>query len=396
MVMGRLFTSAPSMCHIVENTGEKAVQSSTPNEKFLLYLQQLMSTCRHRQALACQSVPAGVRRLTINATTATMKYLRLDASGSRPLPFYLAMEEWAATIVGDEDLFFMWQVDPTVIFGRNQVVANEVDVDYCRRHGIAMCRRKSGGGCVYADRFNVMLSYITLGDDVATTFVRYTRAVAQMLCALGVKAEVGGRNDILIDGRKVSGNAFYHLPGRSIVHGTMLYDLDGEHMERAITPSGAKLSSKGVASVRQHVTTLREHLPSLTLDDFLSHARRTLCESERVVTPAEQEDIERLMQPYLNEAFIMGHDPRCNVERTMRFEGVGELKASLEVRHGVVCKADIAGDFFLLTDIDSTIIARLKGCRYDRDALRQALSGLDVAHVIRNMTNEQLIQLLIH
>jgi hypothetical protein len=176
----------------------------------------------------------------------------------------------------------------------------------------------------------------------------------------------------------------------------MLYDLDGEHMERAITPSGAKLSSKGVASVRQHVTTLHEHLPSLTLDDFLSHARRTLCDSERVVTPAEQEDIERLMQPYLGEAFIMGHDPRCNVERTMRFEGVGELKASLEVRHGVVCKADIAGDFFLLTDIDSTIIARLKGCRYDRDALRQALSGLDVAHVIRNMTNEQLIQLLIH
>ncbi len=163
---------------------------------------------------------------------------------------------------------------PTVIFGRNQNIEAEVDIDYCRRNGIGFYRRKSGGGCVYADMDNIMMSYITAsGDDVQTIFSRYTSMIAGMLSSLGLEASATGRNDVYIGTRKVSGNAFYRLPGRSIVHGTMLFSTDMGHMLRAITPSRSKMESKQVQSVAAHVTTISEHLPELNIDDFEAPCR---------------------------------------------------------------------------------------------------------------------------
>ena len=143
-----------------------------------------------------------------------MTYLSLPSDETRRLSFYLAMEEYSARqLCLEDDVFFMWQVEPTVIFGRNQVIENEVNLDYCREHGIQFYRRKSGGGCVYADHSNVMLSYITRSDEVVTTFSRYMQMLTEMLISLGLPATSTQNNDVLIDGRKVSGNAFYHIPG---------------------------------------------------------------------------------------------------------------------------------------------------------------------------------------
>ena len=160
-----------------------------------------------------------------------MIYVTLNnTKPKRRLTFYLAMEEYIARHLEKGEYFFMWQVDPTVIFGRNQLIQNEVNIDYCRQHNIQTYRRKSGGGCVYADMTNIMFSYITPDENVSLTFSKYINMVSEMLRKLGIPAETSGRNDIMIDGRKVSGNAFYHIPGRSIVHGTMLYDTDMQNM----------------------------------------------------------------------------------------------------------------------------------------------------------------------
>lgn len=236
-----------------------------------------------------------------------MKYLQLPDNATRILPFYLAMEEYAASILADDDIFFMWQPAPTVIFGRNQLIDNEVNLDYCREHDIAVYRRKSGGGCVYADRDNIMFSYITRSDNVQLTFSRYTHAVAEMLQGLGLDATDNGRNDILIDGLKVSGNAFYHLPGRSIVHGTMLYDTNMEHMLHAITPPQVKLSKHGVQSVRQRITLLKEHT-DISIEDFKHFAIRHLCHQEILLTNEDVKAIEVLEQEYLNPNFIYGKE----------------------------------------------------------------------------------------
>ena len=125
--------------------------------------------------------------------------------------------------VKHRDFFFAWQVKPSVIVGRNQLLQKEINLEFCREHGVDVVRRKSGGGAVVADMNNVMLSYITSSDDVRSTFSEYTSMVAAALRALGLDASDNSRNDILIGTRKVSGNAYYHIPGRSIVHGTMLF-----------------------------------------------------------------------------------------------------------------------------------------------------------------------------
>jgi len=323
-----------------------------------------------------------------------MKYLSLPDNATRILPFYLAMEEHAAHIIGEADLFFMWQVEPTVIFGRNQLIASEVNVDYCREHGIAFYRRRSGGGCVYADRDNIMFSYITRSDEVQTTFSTYTHAVADMLCGLGLNATASDRNDVLIDGRKVSGNAFYHMPGRSIVHGTMLYSTNMEHMLGAITPSAEKLTSKGVQSVRSHITTLSEHL-SMDIEDFKSHVRHSLCDGEIQLNDTDVAEIERLTLPYLEPSFLWGNDPRYAVTKGGRIEGVGSIHLSLELRHDAIHDLHLTGDFLpLCSNVREVMLDKLRGAKLEAGSLHNALKGCDARQWILNLSNQQLITLL--
>lgn len=232
-----------------------------------------------------------------------MKYVVLKDKRVRRLSFYLAMEEYIARHLEADDYFFMWQVEPSVIFGRNQVAENEVNLDYCKQHGIQVYRRKSGGGCVYADQDNVMMSFVTHDENVGLTFNRFINMLLLILRKLGVEATGTTHNDVMIGDRKVSGTAFYHLPGRSIVHATMLYDTNMEHMLNAITPGAEKLQAKGIQSVHQRITLLKDHI-SMTLDDFTSFVRTTLCNGERMLSDEELKGIEELEQTYLREDFI--------------------------------------------------------------------------------------------
>ena len=192
-----------------------------------------------------------------------MKHVILPDNVRRSLAFYLAMEEFVASEVEGE-VFFVWRVEPTVIYGRNQVFENEVNAEYCREHDVDVVRRKSGGGCVYSDLGNIMLSYVSGRGVVSEVFDRYMTALADALRALGVPAEKSGRNDILVEGRKVSGNAFHQLPDRSIVHGTLLYSTDLEALAEAIKPPVEKLQRHGVESVRQRVMNLSEYVSGMS------------------------------------------------------------------------------------------------------------------------------------
>ncbi len=323
------------------------------------------------------------------------------AGEKQKLPFFLAMEEFLARQRGGE-YFFMWQVAPTVIFGRNQDIEAEVNLDYCREHGIGVYRRKSGGGCVYADRNNIMFSHIATCGEVATTFMHYTSAVASMLRELGLDAATTGRNDIMIGDRKVSGYAFYNinLPhgARAVVHGTMLYDADIESMMHAITPSAVKLEAKGVASVRKRVTTVREHC-GITLDGFKAFARRRLCDSVMTLTHADIAAIREIEQGYYESAWIYGKRRHRNLSVPKRIEGVGEFIVDMTLADGSepprIEALDITGDFFITGDIDAETIRPLTGCELTPEGVAAALSGVDLPSVIPNLSVESLTALLI-
>ena len=221
-----------------------------------------------------------------------MKRVVFPQGAPRSLAFYLAAEEYLAESA-HEDLFFTWQSPPTVICGRNQVIENEVNLEYCRDRGIEVVRRKSGGGCVYSDEGNVMLSYITPDRGVEEVFARYMQMVAGVLRGLGFEAVTTEHNDILIGGRKVSGNACFAHPKATIVHGTMLVDLDFEALEKSTTPSAEKLAKHGVQSVRQRVVNLRALGLTLSPTELRDHFERELCTGELQLSA---EDIEKIIK----------------------------------------------------------------------------------------------------
>ncbi|MGN0190367.1 MAG: biotin/lipoate A/B protein ligase family protein [Candidatus Cryptobacteroides sp.] len=235
-----------------------------------------------------------------------------DAETVRRLVFFLSMEEYAADHLRElapDGAFFIWQVEPTVIFGRNQDMNAEVDVDFCKAGNIAMYRRKSGGGCVFADRGNIMISYIKPCTDVSALFTEFLDRLAAFLCSLGIPARVSGRNDVLVDGRKVSGNAFSLRPGGvGIVHGTFLYDLDFETMSRALTPSRAKLESKGVKSVDQRVMNLKPLLDArgLGLEDLKRELVEWFSDASLTLDAARIEAVCGIEKEYLDPSFIAG------------------------------------------------------------------------------------------
>lgn len=333
-----------------------------------------------------------------------MRHVTLPDDGGRQLPFYLAMEEWIALNLPAGDWFFTWRVSPTLIFGRNQNIEAEVDIDYCRRNGIGFYRRKSGGGCVYADMDNIMMSYITAsGDDVQTIFSRYTSMVAGMLSSLGLEASATGRNDVYIGTRKVSGNAFYRLPGRSIVHGTMLFSTDMGHMLRAITPSRSKMESKQVQSVAAHVTTISEHLPGLTIDDFGRHAVSALTTGVPLeLTPLQVAQIESMEQGYRSEEWIRHgrtHRLSGSAVRSVsgRVSGVGELNVSvaLSADGRNIADAAIDGDFFPLSDgASAELMSFLRGVPLSVDGIVRALKGVDASRYIAGLDTEILAEFL--
>ena len=234
--------------------------------------------------------------------------LHISVPTGRRLVWYLAMEEYLARHV-KEETFVTWVVSPTVIFGRHQVMEAEVNVDFCKANGIAMYRRKSGGGCVYADGGNLMMSLISPNTHSEVVFQSFLDSVSGVLRDSGFAAVKSEHNDIMVEGYKVSGNACYALPTGTIVHGTLLVNVDFAVLQQAITPSVEKLSKHGVQSVRQRVANLSQYAAFDrigTINACSAHLISALCARTRELTPEEIEAIDQMEQSYLDPQFIAG------------------------------------------------------------------------------------------
>ena len=320
-----------------------------------------------------------------------MIYIALPEDKIRRLSFYLSMEEYVARFLDEEECFFMWQVNPTVIFGRNQLMENEVNLDYVKANGIETYRRKSGGGCVYADFSNIMFSYITKDFNVSFTFNKYLQRVSHTLQQLGINAIASGRNDITIDEKKVSGNAFYRASGKSIVHGTMLFNTDLEKLVLSITPNNQKLISKGIESVRKRVTNLSEHF-DMDIEAFKTFVRTHLCDSERMLTEEEIVKIEEIEKEYLSEEFIFGNNPRYTLIKK-DYNEAGEIEIRLEIKNNIIKDINIVGDYFLIGDIGG-IFKLLINTPYDRESVTKILQDIKMEDYIFNLHKDHFINTL--
>jgi len=299
-----------------------------------------------------------------------MKYIIIpERKTTHQLPFYFAVEEYVARKYTDDDYFMAWRVEPTVMLGRNQLTENEVNIDYCKRNGIHIFRRKSGGGCIYADKGCMQFSYISFAENVNSAFVEYMQGIADMIRSLGINTELSGRNDILVEGKKVAGSAFYRLKGRSVLHNSLLFSTQLEHLSEALTPGKEKLQSKGVASVRQRVANVGNYT-TLDIEAFMAYVRKYMCGNEVLeLTPDDMKQIEEIEKGLASDDFTYGKNPKYTEVRQKRFADVGTIQAHIELKNQKIVNINLMGDYFLSGDLDRELLDLLHGVSFTREAV---------------------------
>lgn len=324
-----------------------------------------------------------------------MKYILLPKPDTiHQLPFYFAVEEYVARHYTDDDYFMGWRVNPTVMLGRNQLIDNEVNTDYCKEHKIDIFRRKSGGGCIYADKGCIQFSYISRSVNANEAFAAYMQRMADLLKGLKIDAQLSGRNDILIAGTKVSGCAFYQLSNRSVLHNSLLFDTQLDHLSNALTPAKEKLKSKGVASVRQRVTNVATYT-QLDILAFMDYVRQEMCGTEVLeLTEEDMKGVAEIEKELSSDDFVYGKNPKYSLIRKHRFEGVGTLEAHIELKNNIIGSVNMVGDYFLLGDIDHDFLSLLKGCEFTREAVEERLEDIDLSTIIRGLKLRQFLRLL--
>lgn len=312
-------------------------------------------------------------------------------------PFYLATEEYLAIHFPEGNYLFTWQLSPTVVMGRHQDAQLEIDQNFCKKEGIDIIRRKSGGGSVYADKGNIMTSLITGDGSVELLFKEYAQGMASCLNALGARVEVSGRNDIVLTGGgKICGNAFYHLANRNIVHGTMLYDTNIRLMSGALTPERAKLLSKGVKSVQSRVSLLKDTLSGIGIEELRRHIRTYLTNDTIVLGENDIRAIREIEATYYDEQFLRGKSS-CRTSAPMcqaRIEGCGTLTLRFETEGGTIKHVMLSGDYFELDDASAVFNTALAGCPFTKDALTKYATGHTPNRAIRGLSTDALCSLM--
>jgi lipoate---protein ligase len=308
--------------------------------------------------------------------------LFVDNQGSTRPQINLAIEEYILrNIMPEDDLLSLYINEPSIIVGRFQNTLEEVNQAYVEEHGIQVVRRLSGGGAVYHDLKNLNYSFITPKDpESISNFKKFTAPVIRTLRGLGVPAEMGTRNDILVAGRKISGNAQYITANRMVSHGTLLFDSDLSRLGDALHVVPGQITSKGIKSIRSQVTNIAKHLPErMEMADFREQIVRGIFSGADPVpqyhlAEPDWQAIRKLAdERYLRWEWNYGSSPDFKVHKTRRFPP-GDITVNLEVHQGYVQSIDFQGDF--LPEADKVLLARcLEGVRYDRHTMRTALEG---------------------
>lgn len=329
--------------------------------------------------------------------------LFVDNRGNTHAPLNLALEEYVLRHKhADDDLLLFYINAPSIIIGRNQNTVEEINSAVVAERNIEVVRRMSGGGAVYHDLGNLNFSFIT--PFVQGRFNRYdhfTKPVVETLRQLGVPAELGGRNDILAEGRKISGNAQFATPTRMFSHGTLLHDANLDDVTAALRPKPGKVESKGVKSIRSRVANISEFTPERIgveelreriLEQIFGTRDRTRIPTVEL-TEADWAGVHELMaRKYGNASWNYGEDPSCNVQRAHRF-AAGEIDARIDVQQGTIAAIRCFGDFMGRLDV-AELEQRLTGIPYARPAIVERLADLEVSDYFGSVTNEEFVELI--
>ncbi len=329
-----------------------------------------------------------------------MKFSYLDLTTTDP-SFNLAAEQYVFdALPRDRAYLMLWQNDNAIIVGKHQNTLAEINEPYVREHGICVVRRLSGGGAVYHDLGNLNFTFIVDAGDTATLDLHlFCLPIVRTLHALGVEAEVNGRNDITIEGKKFSGNSQYLKEGRVMHHGTLMFNSNLSVVADALHVDADKIQSKGVKSVRSRVTNVLPYLPQpVSLPEFRAALLQNILAqtpgTEYVLTAQDNEAIEKLRtERYATWEWNYGRSPACTMLKKQRIEGCGTVEAYFSIKGGVIESLAFRGDFFSVDDPE-LLAARFIGARPEPEVYQELLRDTDVSQYFHGITKEAFLRLL--
>lgn len=315
--------------------------------------------------------------------------------------FNLALEEYLFNLDDDNSYMLLWQNEPTIVIGKYQNTAEEINSEYVKEKDIHVVRRITGGGAVYHDLGNLNYTFISKGTGKKEfDFGKFTMPIIKALGKLGINAELSGRNDITIDGKKFSGNAQYVKYGKVLHHGTLLFSSHMEELTKALKVSPEKFQSKGIKSVRSRVTNISDYLTTtISIEDFRQLLLNYMFEEDSELTEGwlsdtDYSEIDSLMRnKYLTWKWNYGYSPEFNVKQEKRFAG-GKIEVLINVKQGVIHGIKFYGDFFG-SENPEEIEVLLTGKRYMEDELKLILSRLNINDYFKGITLDELLDCII-
>jgi len=328
-----------------------------------------------------------------------MKFI--DNQGITDPRINLAIEEYALKHLPATDDYLLFYInEPSIIIGKNQNTIEEINTEYVQQKGIHVVRRLSGGGAVYHDLGNLNFSFITNDDGQSFhNFSKFTKPVVQALKQLGVDAELTGRNDIQVGERKISGNAQYSTKGRMYSHGTLLFDSEMDHVVSALKVNAEKIQSKGIKSIRSRVANISEFLDQkMSIEEFRQAILHSIFGGKDVVeyklTEEDWKNIHELSRErYQTWEWNYGRSPKSNFRQSKRFP-IGTIEVRLEIEKGRMKEVHIYGDFFGVRDV-AELEALLRDQPYDRAALTEVLTEVDLKPFFGDLDRESFLELLL-
>ena len=313
----------------------------------------------------------------------------------------LALEEYCLRAVDISESYLLFYInEPSVIIGKHQNTLEEINHEVIRERSIHVVRRISGGGAVYHDLGNLNFSFITqYNPQRFNNYAEFTGPVIRTLHELGVEAELSGRNDIVVQGRKISGNAQFTSRDRMFSHGTLLFDSNLDDVVAALNVKLGKIESKGIKSVRSRVANISEFLAEpMTITEFRSRLLKGIFGSAEDLPRYELSDDDWRRVHELADAkyktwdWNFGESPKCNVQKAKRF-AIGEIDARIDVEQGRIKTVKLYGDFFAKGEI-SELEQLLTNIRYEREDLEAALANIDITQYFSDLTTSDLLEVL--
>jgi lipoate-protein ligase A len=314
----------------------------------------------------------------------------------------LAFEEYCLKeLVQFERILMLWQNDNAIIIGRYQNAESEINLEAAHRLDTKIVRRPSGGGAVYHDLGNLNYTFIYPIDGLNRQDISvYAGPMVTALNKIGVPAEIKGRNDLLLDGKKISGTAQRIQKGRLMHHGTLLYDSNLDSLEGVLQVDKAKVASKGIASIRSRVTNIKEHLPEGQFEDVQAFWQALLAaftEEEPLtpfeLTPEMLAEVEQLQkEKYQSWDWNFGKAPAFEYKNSQRYP-FGKLEIQANIKKGMIEECKISGDFMGMADLDP-IEEALKDVRYNPEDVRKALDDLELSLYLGGITADEFVRCL--